>query len=389
MLKPADRPGGGGGVVGVAADAAQRRGGRALDVDLAVDVDLDGRVDREQRVRRQPAQVVGELERVQQRAAVRPRVQARPARQVRRDRISRRAGRAQSRSTTASGSSPESILTGTASSRSKAVATGLGPTCTRAPGATSGAISAAIAWYAAEGSTSGSTRRRGRGRPHDHDLVGGQRRPRVGARRGRRHHRGDQRPASIAARCQDTSLPNSKPPFALTTVATSRSGRHGPCSERGHGRHPGRGEAHLARVNRAAQPPARHERPDVGERGDVEPGIGLRHPAEDQPDAAAPAQRPCSARRRRTAARRTRPRARPSSPAGRASSARPGPRPKPRPKPKRSPRKTGVSTVTPRPRSRSRSGSPSPRRRRASDRPRPRWSPGSPPEPRRPRSARR
>ena len=40
-------------------------------------------------------------------------------------------------------------------------------------------------------------------------------------------------PASIAARCQETSLPNANPPSAGTTVVTSRSGRHGPCSSAG------------------------------------------------------------------------------------------------------------------------------------------------------------
>ena len=41
-------------------------------------------------------------------------------------------------------------------------------------------------------------------------------------------------PASIAARCQDTSLPNLNPPsMAGVSAATSRSGRHGPCSSAG------------------------------------------------------------------------------------------------------------------------------------------------------------
>ena len=64
------------------ANAAERRGGRAFHVDLAVEVDLDRRVDREQRVGGQPAQIMGVLDGVKHRPAIGPPVQARTSGQV-------------------------------------------------------------------------------------------------------------------------------------------------------------------------------------------------------------------------------------------------------------------------------------------------------------------
>ncbi len=251
------------------------RSRRALDVDLAVQVDLDRRVDREQRLGRQPAEVVGVLDRVQQRPAVGPVDTARAAGQVGADRLGRPAARAgrdrrPRRSACRCRSAP--ALAGSPAARSSPA--------TGRPGsgrwARAGALDEpAIARCSSDpGWSPGSWRRPSLVSPDHHDLVGRQRRARVGLRQAAtRLTAAIIAPASIAARCQDTSLPNLNPPLGATSgrrradlVATARAAAPAwPQADRR--------EAHLPGVRSGPQPPAGHERPDVAERGEVQPVI--------------------------------------------------------------------------------------------------------------------
>jgi hypothetical protein len=130
----------------------------------------------------------------------------------------------------ASGSRPESMVTGTVSPRSSASPTGLGPTCRRAPSGTSRATRREISSCSGFGGVSRSTPGGALSSPTTRTWSWPRGSPASARGAAREMTAATTAPASMAARCQDTSLPNAYPP-------------------------------------RRGQPPAGHDRPDVGERG--------------------------------------------------------------------------------------------------------------------------
>ena len=231
--------------------------GGSLDVDLAVQVDLDSRVDREHRLGRQPAEVVGVLDRVQQRPAVGPVVQARASGQVGTIGSADSSPR-WSRSTTSSVSMPVSIRTGVVRLASSAVVTGEGPTWILTCSGSRPSISPAIARCSGPGLVTRIVAGGRSLRPTTTIRSTGSVGPASAQGRPDEVTAAIIAPASIAARCQDTSLPNLNPPSMAGVSAGDQQIRSPrPVQQCGHGRQADRREVHQPGVRPGPQPPAR------------------------------------------------------------------------------------------------------------------------------------
>ncbi|HEY6789302.1 MAG TPA: hypothetical protein VI365_18520 [Trebonia sp.] len=268
----------------MAADAAEHCASRPLHVNLAVDVDLDGGVHGDERAGGQPAEVVRVLNGVQDGASVRPFVELRPACQVGGYRLAdQQAARCQVYHGPGEQAGVDPDRDRELAQQCVANRTGshLQP---HALGDERGDPAGDLLVLGLARSIpehAGRLRRL----PHDGDLIRVKRRTRVGARHPPRDDDGhvsagaDSRPlpGDLAAERVPCGAPSGDD-AGYEQVRPPR-----PVQQRRHGGQPDGREPDQAGRDAFAQSPAGHDRPDISKRREVEPWVGPRHPAEDQP----------------------------------------------------------------------------------------------------------